>query len=118
MISRGGITMKLRFLPVLLLLAANCVSAQTLSKSGRFELDQFFSAAVSDTRIPGVVALVTNADGVIYHSAFGLMDSANAKAMTRDAIFRIASMTKPVTSLAVMMLVEEGLVDLDAPIET
>jgi len=114
----GGITMKLRFLPVLLLLAANCVSAQTLSKSGRYELDQFLSAAVSDTRIPGVVALVTNADGVIYHSAFGLMDSANAKAMTRDAIFRIASMTKPVTSLAVMMLVEEGLVDLDAPIET
>lgn len=109
--------MRLRFLLVLLLLSGNSVFAQTLAMAGRYEMDRFLSAAVNDTRIPGVVALVTNADGVIYHSAFGLMDSAHAKAMTRDAIFRIASMTKPVTSLAVMMLVEQGLVDLDDPIE-
>lgn len=101
----------------LLLLTSAAASAQTISSAGRYELDNYFGQMVAESRIPGLVALVTNGDEVIYHSAFGLMDSGNSKAMTRDAIFRIASMTKPVTSLAVMMLVEEGLVDLDDPIE-
>lgn len=92
------------------------ISAQSLSMQGRLELDLYLNDAIRNSYIPGVVAQVTNGNGVIYHSAFGLMDVANSKAMTRDAIFRIASMTKPVTSLAVMMLVEEGKVNLDDPI--
>lgn len=101
----------------LLLVACATAQAQNLSMAGKLELDLYLGEAVRESRIPGLVALVTNGDRVIYESAFGLMDSANSKAMTRDAIFRIASMTKPVTSLAVMMLVEEGLVGLDDPIE-
>lgn len=96
-----------------------CIAAQgqNISAQGRFDLELYLGNAVEESQIPGLVALVTNGDRVIYHSAFGLMDTGNSKAMTRDAIFRIASMTKPVTSLAVMMLVEEGLVKLNDPIE-
>src|SRR5262249_27564602 len=47
---------------------------------------------------------------------FGLMDVGKQKPMTKDGIFRIASMTKPVTSVAVMMLVEQGKLSLDDPV--
>ena len=63
--------------------------------------------------IPGVVAIVASKDRILYHGAFGKMDEANDVEMPRDAIFDIASMTKPVTSVAVMMLYEEGRLDLD-----
>jgi len=109
--------MRTKGILVLLLAFATTVQAQNLSMSGRYELDRYLSEAVNESHIPGLVALVTNGDRVIYHSAFGLMDNAGSKAMTRDAIFLIASMTKPVTSLAVMMLVEEGRVGLDDAIE-
>jgi methyl acetate hydrolase len=109
--------MRTKGLLTLLLAFATTAQAQSLSVSGRYELDRYLSQAVNESHIPGLVALVTNGDRVIYHSAFGLMGTANSKAMTRDAIFLIASMTKPVTSLAVMMLVEQGQVNLDDPIE-
>ncbi len=63
--------------------------------------------------VPGVVVLVLSPDGVLYHEAFGEMDTAHGVPMRKDAIFRIASMTKPLTSTAVMMLVEEEALGLD-----
>jgi CubicO group peptidase (beta-lactamase class C family) len=63
--------------------------------------------------VPGVVVLVVATDRVLYHEAFGRMDVARGVDMRKDAIFRIASMTKPITSVAVMMLVEEGKLGLD-----
>ena len=107
----------MRIITLLGLLLVLPVNAQTLSESGKAELDEYLQSAMTDTHIPGLVALVTNSDGVIYQNAFGYMDVAGGKPMTPDAIFRIASMTKPVTSLAVMMLVEKGQVGLDDPIE-
>ena len=101
----------------ILLLSVTGLHAQQISTAGRMDLERYLAEQVAQSHIPGLVALVTNGDQVIYHSAFGLMDTGKSKAMTRDAIFRIASMTKPVTSLAVMMLVEEGKVALDDPIE-
>jgi len=53
---------------------------------------------------------------VLYHAAFGYRDSANGLDMRRDTVMRIASMTKPITSVAVMMLVEEGRLQLDEPL--
>ncbi len=103
---------------VLLLAASFHLSAQTLSTEGAAEIGRYLTAAIGTTRIPGMVALVVNEDGIVYEKAFGLMDTANNKAMTTDAIFRLASMTKPVTSALIMMLVEEGKVDLDAPVST
>jgi methyl acetate hydrolase len=99
--------------------------ALTLSFGGAFAqsqlpsgpaIDAYLHSVVRETHIPGIVALVTDADRVIYTGAFGHQDVAHAVPMEVDTIFRIASMTKPVTSVAVMMLVQEGDIGLDDPI--
>ena len=91
------------------------VGAAQLSAQGTAELDRYLQDAVATSHIPGMVALVVDRNGVVYEKAFGLMDKANKKPMSTDAIFRLASMTKAITSTSIMMLVEEGKVDLDAP---
>ena len=72
--------------------------------------------AVSRGDTPGVVALVVGRDGVLYEGAAGKLDVAHDIAMPVNAIFSIASMTKPVTSVAIMMLFEEGKLKLDDPV--
>jgi CubicO group peptidase (beta-lactamase class C family) len=57
---------------------------------------------------PGCVALIARSGQIVHHEAYGHQDAARTKRMARDAIFLQASMTKPVTSVAAMMLVEEG----------
>ncbi|HET8698484.1 MAG TPA: serine hydrolase domain-containing protein [Gammaproteobacteria bacterium] len=79
-------------------------------------IDTYLEQAVAG-KIPGVVAMVADANGVLYSGAFGRQDVAKGVRMTPDSIFRLASMTKPVTSVAVMMLVEEGKLALDDPVE-
>jgi len=66
--------------------------------------------------LPGAVALVARHGKVAYCNAFGRLDPASDAPMTTDAIFRIYSMTKPIVSVAVMMLWEEGRVLLSDPI--
>jgi methyl acetate hydrolase len=104
----------------LVMFIAAGASAQTslpaLSANGTAEIDAALQRAVKQGVVPGVVAIVTNKDGILYHGAYGLMDVAKEKNMTEDAIFRIASMTKPVTSVAIMMLIEEGKLRLDDPV--
>src|SRR5262245_19419921 len=69
--------------------------------------------AVARGDTPGVVALVVDRDGVLYEGAAGKLDVGRNLPMRVDAIFNIASMTKPVTSVAIMMLLEEGKLKLD-----
>src|SRR5438067_13141217 len=76
-------------------------------------IDAILRAAVERKDVPGVVALVTNRDRVVYQGAFGVADVGSGRALTMDALFRIASMTKPVTSLALLQLVEQGKLSLD-----
>jgi CubicO group peptidase (beta-lactamase class C family) len=76
-------------------------------------IDQMFEAAVANKEIPGVVAAVVNKDQVLYLKAFGKQDVGKNIPMAKDTVFRIASMTKPVTSVAIMMLVEQGKLRLD-----
>jgi len=90
--------------------------APVLNQTTAAEIDAILQRAVQQGTIPGVVAMVTNKDRIIYEGAFGLMDVGNKKPMSKDTIFRIASMTKPVTSVAVMMLVEQGKLSLDDPV--
>jgi len=91
------------------------IGAQT-RLPGSADIDAYLRGVVRDTRIPGIVALVADADGVVYSGAFGLQNVAAGVPMANDSIFRIASMTKPVTSVAVMMLVQEGDIGLDDPV--
>jgi CubicO group peptidase (beta-lactamase class C family) len=78
-------------------------------------LDEVLESAVAGGEVPGVVAIVVDRDTVLYRGAAGVMDAEGARAMRPDALFRIASMTKPITSVAIMILVEEGVLSLDAP---
>ena len=65
--------------------------------------------------IPGVVALAANQDGIFYQGAFGRRAVDKPAAMTADSVFRIASMTKAVTTVAAMQLVEQGRIGLEQP---
>ncbi len=80
-------------------------------------LDTSLREAVEREDVPGVVALVTDRERVLYQSAFGVADVATGRPLTADALFRIASMTKPIASVALMQLVEQGRVGLDDPAE-
>ncbi|HLG57816.1 MAG TPA: serine hydrolase domain-containing protein [Vicinamibacterales bacterium] len=100
--------------PVLLLLVTlRAAPPPALTSSGTTALSQFFSDAVARGDVPGVVAIVVDRDQAVYHEAFGKMNAAQNVPMSKDTIFRIASMTKAVTSVGVMQLVEEGKLGLD-----
>ena len=71
---------------------------------------------VDDKRIAGAVTLVVRRGKVAWYKAQGMSDREASKAMPTDAMFRICSMTKPITSTAVMMLYEEGRFLLDDPV--
>ena len=77
-----------------------------------------FSGDVARGVIPGAVVLIARDGKLAYHEAFGLSDREKGVAMQRDSIFRIASMTKPIVSTAIMMLAEEGLLRLVNPVST
>jgi CubicO group peptidase (beta-lactamase class C family) len=80
-------------------------------------IDTSLKSAVEHKDVPGVVALVTDRKGVIYEGAYGVADVSTGRPLKEDALFRIASMTKPITSLALMQLVEQGKIGLDDPAE-
>ncbi len=79
------------------------------------QADQLLSAAVTDGAVPGVVALATNAEGTYYEGGFGERIQGDGVEMTPDTVVWLASMTKAITGAAVMQLVEQGKLELDAP---
>ncbi len=73
---------------------------------------------VDATRLPGAVLLIARNGKLVHANALGKLDPAKPTAMPRDAIFRIYSMTKPIVSVAVMMMIEDGRVLLGEPVST
>lgn len=71
---------------------------------------------INSGNLPCAVAGVANAEGTLYIGAAGLRSLDDSQAMTTDTIFAIASMTKAITTVATLQLVEQGLIDLDTPI--
>src|ERR1700740_3547203 len=88
------------------------------SNNSNAEIDRVLREAVEEKKLPGIVAMVAVADHIIYQGAYGERNTTQKVPMTVDSIFRSASMTKPVTSVAVMQLVESGRVKLDESGET
>jgi len=72
--------------------------------------------AVDAKEVPGVVAMAATDKGLAYEGAFGTRDLGKGPAMTLDTMFRIASMTKAVTCVAAMQMVEQGKLKLDEPV--
>src|SRR5579884_294305 len=79
-------------------------------------IDGVLRQAVEAGEVPGVVAAAANDQGVLYEGTFGVRSLAEPAAMTADTVFRIASMTKAVTCVAAMQLVEQGRLSLDRPV--
>lgn len=81
-------------------------------------LSDVLKADVAAGKIPGAVLLVARQGKVAWFEPVGRLDPTSGTAMPRDGIFRIYSMSKPITTVAAMMLVEDGRLKLDEPIAT
>jgi len=79
-------------------------------------LTAFFQQEVDLGELPGAVIVIARNGKIAYEKAIGYQDKEEKIPMKPEAIFRIASMSKPITSVAVMMLVEEGKIDIAAPV--
>jgi len=86
------------------------------SRAGLNRLSAGLSEQIDKQRLPGVVALVVRRGKLAYFEALGQRDPASGDAMRTDSIFRIYSMTKPVVSVAAMMLFDEGRLFLSDPV--
>lgn len=104
-----------------ILLFLMCLSLSITSKvyaqETYIQLDNYLSTAIDYKKNPGIVAMAADKNGLFYSGAFGMADIATAREITKDTIIRIASMSKPVTTVAAMQLVERGIIELDAPVE-
>ncbi|HEY4366586.1 MAG TPA: serine hydrolase domain-containing protein [Steroidobacteraceae bacterium] len=92
--------------------AAAGFSAERLQHLDRFLLSRYIDAG----KLPGALTLIQRRGELAHYSALGQMDVERQRPLTTDTIFRIYSMTKPLTSVAFMMLVEDGVVALDEPV--
>jgi CubicO group peptidase (beta-lactamase class C family) len=88
-------------------------AASGFSEQRLAHIPRFLEAQVAAGALPGALTLIWRAGGIAHHSLVGSMDLARARPMREDAIFRLYSMTKPVTAVALLMLLEEGKVALD-----
>tara|TARA_A100001037_G_scaffold156865_1_gene141386 strand:+ start:1198 stop:2421 length:1224 start_codon:yes stop_codon:yes gene_type:complete len=95
----------------------------TNSENSRIDLErlkvveELLTDDINNNKIPGAVVLVGNEKGIVYQKAFGVKNPLTNEKYAIDDIFRIASMTKAITSVAVLKLWEDGKINLDDPIE-
>jgi CubicO group peptidase (beta-lactamase class C family) len=87
-----------------------------ISKERIARIDAMLDEAIKMEEVPGLVAMVVKDGKIVYHAAKGFSDVAASKKMEKNSIFRIASQTKAITSTAILMLYEEGKIQLDDPI--
>jgi CubicO group peptidase (beta-lactamase class C family) len=115
----------IRVLPVVALAMAGSATlaraqaepgAPAPSAAGLGRVSEFFQHEVATGKIPGAVVLIQQHGLPIYLKCFGVRDVATRQPMTPDTIFSIHSMTKPITSVAAMMLIEEGKLVLADPV--
>jgi CubicO group peptidase (beta-lactamase class C family) len=79
-------------------------------------IGEFFRGEIAGGKIPGAILLIQQHGKPVYHEFFGVRDVATKLPMTDDTIFRLYSMSKPITSVAAMMLVDAGKLKLDDPL--
>ena len=87
------------------------MSSQRLEK-----INTAMQAEIDSKRLPGAVVMVARKGKLVYSKAFGHLNNAANAPMQNDSVFRIYSMTKPMVSVALMMLVEDGKVQLTDPV--
>ena len=90
--------------------------ASGFSAGGLERVRDYLNNEVAAGKIPGAVLLIQRHGRQVLFETFGVKDTGSRRPMTKDAIFRLYSMSKPVTSVAAMMLVDEGKLSLDDPL--
>ncbi|HEY8585138.1 MAG TPA: serine hydrolase domain-containing protein [Rhodanobacter sp.] len=95
---------------------AGGAQSRSVSADRLHSLDRYMQAVTGPTGYLGAVTLVMRDGKLVQHRAYGHRDLARRQPMAEDAIFRIYSMSKTVTSVAVLMLLEEGRIGLDDPV--
>ena len=86
------------------------------SSAGLARIDTYLKNEIAEKKIPGAIMMIQRNGKTAYFNSFGVRDSGTKEPMTPDTIFRIYSMSKPITTVAAMMLVEEGKLQLDEPL--
>ncbi|MEW6029219.1 MAG: serine hydrolase domain-containing protein [Chloroflexota bacterium] len=81
------------------------------------EIDSYVLEQMKNLDIPGVAIGIVRGDQIVYTQGYGVADD-TGRAMTPNTPFLIASLSKPITAMGIMQLVEEGKINLDAPIQT
>jgi CubicO group peptidase (beta-lactamase class C family) len=102
--------------PVKIITVASSPESAGISSSRLSRIDNLLEAYAKNEQLPGAVALIVRDGKIVYHKAFGYSDIEKKTPLKKDDIFRIASQSKAITSLAVMMLWEEGKFLLDEPV--
>jgi len=103
-------TMKLNLIPVE-------PESQGFSFEGLHRLDKVYQSYIDQAQLAGLSATVAREGKTVYLNKFGWADKEASKSLRFDSIFRIASMTKPVTAVAAMMLYEQGCFCLNTPVK-
>ena len=101
----------------IVVLFAGLVDAQTIPPATATHIDEIIAQAAREQQIPAVSVAIGLNGQIQYQKAFGKADLENDVAATSETLFRTGSIAKPITAVAVMRLVEEGKLDLDAPIQ-
>jgi CubicO group peptidase (beta-lactamase class C family) len=83
---------------------------------GLARIDAYLKNEIAANKIPGAIMMIERNGKTVYFKSFGVRDPGTKQPMTPDTIFRIYSMSKPITTVAAMMLVEEGKLQLDDPL--
>lgn len=96
--------------------AVACAAAEPAASPCLPKVDRFLREATGAQGYAGAVALVMHEGQVVHAAGYGWQDLAHTRPMQRDSIFRIYSMTKTVASVAALMLMDEGKLDLDDPV--
>src|SRR5258708_36879445 len=96
--------------------AAQGPAAQAPSPDRLERITEFFNNAIATGKLPGAVVLIQQHGKPVYLKCFGVRDLVTNIPMTPDTIFALHSMTKPITSLAAMMLIDAGKLSLSDPV--
>ena len=107
----------MRFVCLLLVSLAPSAFSAEFDKTKLAAIKPRMQQFVDDNQLAGVVAVVGTADGVVYQEALGNARLEPTQAMTEDTLFRIASMTKPMTAAAILILADEGKLAVTDPVE-
>jgi CubicO group peptidase (beta-lactamase class C family) len=95
---------------------AEQLAPRTFSAEGLAKVSDYVRNEVATGKIPGAILLIQQHGKPVYQENFGVRDIATELSMSADTIFRLYSMSKPITSVAAMMLVEDGKLALSDPV--